>query len=137
MSFATPHYYHHYGKKHTSSKKKLPALVVEIKEDTEGALPIYLIKILIQKYRGSEFNKRGDFHRFIATNNFALVSDGSPEVSENHSSKRRVGYTSRVNKFFVRGSSTYNDDRVVKAYSLSYITELKEAVKEYNEYVKS
>ena len=135
MAIDEPHYYHHYGKKHTRSKKKRPPLVIKIEEGTEGALPVYYIKILVQRYRYPEFNIRDDYHRFVATNNFVLASDGSPEVSEKHPS-RRGGYLSSENKLFIRGSNICDDHNIVRAYSLSYIEELKEAVKQYNTYVK-
>ena len=132
-----PYYYQYFGKQHTRSKKKKekkPALVIDIQESTEGALPVYLIKIKSQKYRHLEFIKRENYHRFVASNGFVLISDSCPEVEElNHPSGRC--YTSE-NKLFVRGTDCSSDNDVVKAYGISYIEELKIAVREYNEYVK-
>ena len=129
-----PYYYHYFGKKHTRSKKakvKKPALVIEITESIEGALPVYLIKVMSQKYRYLEFTKREDYHRFVASNGFVLVSDSCPEAVElNHPS----GGRGTENKLFVRGSDYYSDNDTVKAYGISYIEALKIAIEEYNSY---
>ena len=135
MSITEPHYYRHFGKKHTRSKKKMPPLVLKIEESTEGALPVYLIKILVQRYKCSEFTTSDGHYRFVATNGFVLASDSSPEVAEEHSS-RQGGYMPSENTLFVRGSDSYYDNDIVRVYSLSYIEDLKEAVKEYNKYGK-
>ena len=133
-----PHYYHHFGKKHTRSKKKKknkknkPALVIDITESIEDALPVYLIKIFSQKYRYLAFIKLEDCHRFVASNGFVLLSDSCPEVEElNHPNERSY---SDENKLFVRGLDRSGDNYVVKAYGISYIEALKVAVKEYNSY---
>ena len=129
-----PYYYHYFGKQHTRSKKKSPALVIDIQESIEGALPVYLIKILSQKYRYLDFIKGEDYHRFVASNGFVLISDSCPEVEElNHPSGRRG---TDENKLFVRGADSSSDNDIVRAYGISYIAELKVAVREYNEYVK-
>ena len=132
-----PYYYHYFGKKHTRNKKKkdkkLP-LVIDIQESTEGALLVYLIKVMSQKYKYTDFIKDDDWHRFVASNGFVLVSDHCPGVDEmNPPDTRSRPYE---NKLFVRGLDHSSDNNVVKVYGISYIEELKIAVAEYNEYVK-
>ena len=119
-----PHYYHYFGKQHTrgkgkKKKKEKSLLIIDITKDTEGALPVYLIQIKSQKYRGIRFNVPEEHYKFIASNGFELVSDGMPEAIEvNRPDGRR--YTD-VNKLFVRGSVTSCDNDTVKVYGISYI----------------
>lgn len=130
-----PYYYHYFGEKHTRGKMKKKEkllLIIDVQESSEGALPVYLIQIKSQKYRGIRFNVPEEHYKFIASNGFELISDSMPEAIEvNRPDGRR--YTD-VNKLFVRGSVTSCDNDTVKVYGISYIVELKEAVKEYNMY---
>ena len=130
-----PYYYHYFGKQHTRGKKKKKEkslLTIDVRESSEGALPVYLIQIKSQKYRGMGFNVIEEHYKFIASNGFELISDDMPAAIEvNRPDGRRYA---AVNKLFVRGSDTSCDNDPVKAYGISYIAELKEAVKEYNAY---
>ena len=113
------------------STKKQPALVVEIKENKDTSFINYTIQIIHQRCRGNRFAK--DFHRFIASNGFRLVSDGSIEVTETNN-----GYdsTDQANRLFVRGSLSERDNVIVTAYTISFVEQLREAIKEYNEFME-
>ena len=111
---------------------KKPALVVEISECTDSNLLAYTIQIIHQKYKGYEFNKDGRV--FTASNGFSLRSVDMPEAREVHGGSNTTGRGS--NRLYVRG--TYLDssnDKILTVYSVSYIEELKVAIKEYNEQI--
>lgn len=88
---------------------------------------VYEISILSQRRRGREFNVGTGTSRFVASNNFRLVSDSCPEVAHNneHYRERKA--------LFVRGMVDRRDTDVVTVDSTKYIEELRVAVEEYNE----
>lgn len=111
------------------------ALEVEITEVIRGSNITYKICIVSQLFVNSSFGcgpqRRTD--KFDASNGFRLRSVDLPEVRQKHVANKDSMRAFPRNILFVRGNGSYADKKIVEATSLSYILELKTAVKEYND----
>ena len=108
---------------------KLPALVIDITENTSSSFVTYKIQIKQQRHIGTEFNKGSRVFR--ASNGFSLRSVDRAEVREQNAPEN----PRCDNRLYVQGSWGRGDNRVVTAYPLSYVEQLKVAITEYNEYI--
>lgn len=110
---------------------KLPALVIEITENNDSSFITYKIQIKQQRHIGTGFNKGSRVFR--ASNGFSLRSVNIVEVREQNAPE----VPRWDNRLYVRGSWGSNSNKIVTAYTISYVEELKVAIKEYNECMES
>lgn len=109
------------------------ALEIEITDVVRGSNITYKIRIISQRFTGSSFGTgRQHTSKFIASNGFQLRSVDLPEVRQKNVPNEDCMIAYANNTLFVRGGG-YGDTKVVTATSLSYIIELKIAIKEYND----
>lgn len=113
------------------------ALEVRITEVVDGSNTRYKVRVVSQLHRYTSFGG-GPFQsssKFIASNGFMLRSVDIPEVRQKNYPNERRGNSNNV--LFVRGRrDDGSDNDVLTATSLSYILELKVAIKEYNDQFK-
>ncbi|MFA5353702.1 MAG: hypothetical protein WC291_05690 [Thermodesulfovibrionales bacterium] len=81
---------------------------------------VYILRIIKQTHRGEEFGEGGS-DCFVSSNGFTLYSCDSPEIGDVESSH-----------LFVRGNTPGKDDTVLVTPSSAWMTQLLNAVGEYN-----
>ena len=110
------------------------ALEVGIREVIHGSDITYKIWIVSQLCNGNSFGcPHRSTDKFVASNSFVLRSADVPEVRQKNLSHKSSVRAYHNNILFVRGRGSYSDKKILKATSLSYIIELKAAIKEYND----
>lgn len=109
------------------------ALEIVIETVLRGSSRTHTLRIVSQQFTSSMFGKgRVCSDQFTASNGFVLRSVDMPEVRQKHAPSERSHSRHFKNTLFVRGSNSYANDRIVAVTSLSYILELRIAIKEYN-----
>ncbi len=110
------------------------ALELDINELNLGSCITYTVSIQHQRYKNMHFGDGGgQADVFTASNGFRIRSVDIPEARQKNYPNERRGNSNNV--LFVRGRGGSNT-KVLRVTSISYIAELRVAVREYNDQFK-